>query len=126
MILPSMPVELSEELELELPLRSAIELAINDEMTDCADSAPAEDVAADVVADEAAALLPVRALRRFKNAALRLEATLPEAPEPPARLSSNSLSPDSVARLVSAAIAEATFVPELAVGPEAPLGVEPV
>jgi hypothetical protein len=41
--------------------------------------------------------------------------TLLEAPEPPSRLPSNSLSPDSVARLVSAATIEATLAVELAV-----------
>jgi len=41
--------------------------------------------------------------------------TLLEAPDPPSRLSSNSLSPDSVARLVSAATVETTLVAELAV-----------
>jgi hypothetical protein len=48
--------------------------------------------------------------------------TLLEAPEPPSRLLSNSLSPDSVARLVSAATVEATVDVELAVELEA-LGV---
>ena len=41
--------------------------------------------------------------------------TLLEAPEPPSRLQSNSLSPDSVARLVSATTIEATLAVELAV-----------
>ena len=41
--------------------------------------------------------------------------TLLEAPEPPSRLLSNSLSPDSVARLVSAATVEATLAVEPAV-----------
>ena len=41
--------------------------------------------------------------------------TLLEAPEPPSRLPSNSLSPDSVARLVSATTIEATLAVELAV-----------
>jgi len=44
--------------------------------------------------------------------------TLLEAPEPPSRLPSNSLSPDSVARLVSAATIEATLAVEPAVEPE--------
>jgi hypothetical protein len=44
--------------------------------------------------------------------------TLLEAPEPPARLPSNSLSPESIARLVSAATVEATLAVELAVEPE--------
>jgi hypothetical protein len=41
--------------------------------------------------------------------------TLLEAPEPPSRVLSNSLLLDSVARLVSAAIDEATLAVELAV-----------
>ena len=41
--------------------------------------------------------------------------TLLEAPEPPSRLPSNSLSLDSLARLVSAAIADAALAVELAV-----------
>jgi hypothetical protein len=39
--------------------------------------------------------------------------TLLEAPEPPSRLVSNSLSPDSVARLVSAATVEVTLAVEV-------------
>jgi hypothetical protein len=39
--------------------------------------------------------------------------TLLEAPEPPSRLVSNSLSPDSVARLVSATTVEATLAVEI-------------
>jgi hypothetical protein len=50
MMLPSVLVALL--VELELPLRSAIELSMNDEMTDCADWALVEDVAADVVPEE--------------------------------------------------------------------------
>ncbi len=34
MMLPSAPVGLLEEFELEVPLRSAIELSMNDEMID--------------------------------------------------------------------------------------------
>jgi hypothetical protein len=49
--------------------------------------------------------------------------TLLEAPEPPSRLLSNSLSLDSVARLVSAAIDEATLAVELAVEFEVLLAV---
>jgi hypothetical protein len=52
--------------------------------------------------------------------------TLLDAPEPPSRLSSNSLSPDSVARLVSAATVEATLPVELAVELEVPLVPAPV
>jgi hypothetical protein len=44
-----------------------------------------------------------------------------EAPEPPSRLPSNSLSPDSVARLVSAATIEAMLAVEPAVELEVPL-----
>ena len=44
MRLPSALVELLEELALELPLRFAIELSMNDEIIDCADSALLEDV----------------------------------------------------------------------------------
>lgn len=47
--------------------------------------------------------------------------TLLEAPEPPSRLPSSSLSPASVARLVSAATVEATLAVEPAVEDEAPL-----
>jgi hypothetical protein len=55
MILPSALVELSvafEELEFEVPLRSAIELSMNDEMIDCADTALVEDLVPDVVPEE--------------------------------------------------------------------------
>lgn len=47
--------------------------------------------------------------------------TLSGAPERPSRLPSNSLSPDSVARLVSAATVEVTLTAELAVKLEVPL-----
>ena len=63
MMLPSALVELLEELEFELP-RSAIELSMNDEMIDCADSALVEDVAPDVVPEELD-VVPVNALIRL-------------------------------------------------------------
>ena len=67
MMLPSglveLPVEL-EELALELPLRSAIELSMNDEIIDCADSALVEAVVPDVVPEELE-VLPVKALIRL-------------------------------------------------------------
>jgi hypothetical protein len=47
--------------------------------------------------------------------------TLLEAPEPPFRPASNSLLPDSVARLVSAATVDATLAAEVAVELDAPL-----
>jgi hypothetical protein len=112
MILPSAPVELLEELELELPPRSAIELSMNDEMIDCADAAPVEAVP-DVASEELEAP-PVSALIRLWNAELRLEVTLLGALDPPSRLPSNSLLADSVARLVSAATVEATLAVEAA------------
>jgi hypothetical protein len=46
--------------------------------------------------------------------------TLLEAPEPPSRLPSNSLSLDAVARLVSDATVDATLAAELAVELELP------
>jgi hypothetical protein len=113
MMLPSAPVELLEELEFELP-RSAIELSMNDEIIDWADSAFVEDDVLDVV-PEALEVPPVRALIRLWNTELRLEVTLLEAPELPSRLPSNSLLVDSVARLVSAATVEAVFVEVLLV-----------
>jgi len=64
MMPPSIPVESLEELELELPPRSAIELSMNDEMIDCADSALVEDVAPDVVPEELD-VVPVNALIRL-------------------------------------------------------------
>jgi len=64
MMLPSTLGGLLEELALELPLRSAIELSMNDEIIDCADSAPVADVASDVAPEEFE-VLPVRALIRF-------------------------------------------------------------
>jgi len=115
MMLPSALVELLEELALELALRSSIELSMNDEIIDCADAALVGDVVPDVVLEELAPPLPVRALIKLWNAELRLEVTLLEAPEPPSRLPSNSLSPDSVIRLVSAATVDATVAVELAV-----------
>lgn len=42
MMLPSALVGPLEELELAPPPRSAIELSMNDEIIDCADSAPVE------------------------------------------------------------------------------------
>jgi len=48
-----------------------------------------------------------------------------EAPDPPSRLPSNSLSPDSVTRLVSAATVEAKFSVEFAVELEVPLVLAP-
>jgi hypothetical protein len=63
-MLPSALVELLEELELELPPRSAIELLMNDEIIDCADAALVEDVAPDVVPEELE-VLPVRAFIRL-------------------------------------------------------------
>lgn len=64
MMLPSAPVELLEGLELELPPSSAIELSMNDEIIDCADSAVVEDVVLGAVPGEFA-LPPVRALNRL-------------------------------------------------------------
>jgi hypothetical protein len=64
MMLPSALVELLEEFELVLPLRSAIELSTNDEIIDCADSALVEDVVPAVVPEEFE-VLPVKALIRF-------------------------------------------------------------
>jgi len=61
---PRAPVELVEELEPESPPRSAIELSMNDEIIDCADSALVEGVVADEAPDEFA-VLPVRALIRL-------------------------------------------------------------
>jgi hypothetical protein len=49
MMLPSALVELLEELELEVPPRSAIELSMNDKIIDCADSVLVEDVVPAVV-----------------------------------------------------------------------------
>jgi hypothetical protein len=46
--------------------------------------------------------------------------TLLEAPEPPSRLPSNSLSLDAVARLVSAATVDAVLAAELAIELELP------
>ena len=55
-MLPSVLVEPLEETELELPLRFAIELSMNDEMIDCAGSALAVDVLPDVAPEELGAL----------------------------------------------------------------------
>jgi hypothetical protein len=49
---------------LELPPRSAIELAMNDEMTDCADPAPEEE-GVPVVAPEELEDSPVSALSKL-------------------------------------------------------------
>ena len=64
MMPPSALVELLEGLEPELPPRSAIELSMNDEIIDCADSALVADVAPDVVPEELEGP-PVRALSRL-------------------------------------------------------------
>ena len=58
--LVGLPVEF-EELELELPLRSAMELSMKEEITDCAESALVEDVVPDVVPEELE-VPPVRAV----------------------------------------------------------------
>ena len=63
MMLPSALFEAFEELAFELP-RSAIELSMNDEIIDCADSALVEGVVPDVVPEEFE-VLPVKALIRF-------------------------------------------------------------
>jgi hypothetical protein len=98
-----LPIGLLDVLvELELPPRFAIELSTNEEMIDCADAALVEDVLPEVAPEELA-VLAVRALMRFWNAVVRLEATLLEAPEPPLMLPSNWLLVDASARLVSAA-----------------------
>lgn len=62
MMLPSALVELLEA--LELPLRFEIELSINDEMIDFADSAFVETAVPDPVPEEAE-VLPVKAFIRF-------------------------------------------------------------
>ena len=62
MMLPSALVELLEELELSL--RFEMELSMNDEMIDCADSALVEAVVPDVVPEELE-VLPVKALIRL-------------------------------------------------------------
>jgi hypothetical protein len=62
MMLPSALVEPLEELALELALRSSIELSMNDEMIDCADSALVEDCVPDVVPEEPTPPADVRAL----------------------------------------------------------------
>jgi hypothetical protein len=119
MMLPSGLLEVL--VELELPPRFAIELSTNEEMIDCADAALVWDVVPDV-APEALEVLAVRALIRFWNAVLKLEATLLEAPEPPPMLPSNSLFVEATARLVSAAAVEAAVgVEALAAELKAPL-----
>jgi hypothetical protein len=62
MMLPSALVELLEELELSL--RFEMELSMNDEIIDCADSALVEAVVPDVVPEELE-VLPVKALIRL-------------------------------------------------------------
>jgi hypothetical protein len=67
MMLPSALVEPPvgfEELALEPPPRSAIELSMNEEIIDCTDSALVEAVVPDVVPEELE-VLPVRALIRL-------------------------------------------------------------
>jgi hypothetical protein len=65
MMLPSVLVEPLEELELEPPPRSAIELSMNDEIIDWADSAPVEGDTVPDVAPEELEVPPVRALIRL-------------------------------------------------------------
>lgn len=108
MMLPSALLELLEAVELELPLRPAIWLSTKDEIIDCADSALVAEVVLGVAPEELE-VPPVSALIKLWNAEVRLEVTLLEAPEPPPRLPSNSLLSDSIARLVSAATAEAVL-----------------
>jgi hypothetical protein len=62
MMLPSGLLELPDE--LELPPRSAIELAMNDEMTDCAGPAPEEE-GVPVAAPEELEASPVSALSKL-------------------------------------------------------------
>ena len=64
MMLPSAPLGLLDEVELELPLKFAIELSMNDEIIDCADSALVEAVVSDVP-PAALEVPPVRALIRL-------------------------------------------------------------
>jgi hypothetical protein len=123
MMLPSALLEVVEELEeLELPLRSEIELSMNDEMSDCAAAALDEDVLPDVE-PEALEVPAVRALIRFWKAVVRLEATLLEAPEPASMFPSSSLLVEAIARLVSAAAVDAAVAVEFAAEPEAPLAL---
>ena len=65
MMLPSALVGPLEELELEAPPRSAIELSMNDEIIDCADSASVEEGTVPDVAPEELEAPPVRALIRL-------------------------------------------------------------
>jgi hypothetical protein len=62
MMLPSALVELPEELELELPLRFASELSMNDETIDCTDCAVLVE---DDVVPEELEVLPASALIRL-------------------------------------------------------------
>ena len=121
MMLPSGLLEVLDVLEeLELAPRSAIELSMNEEMIDCAEAALVEEVAPDAVPAELE-VPAVRALMRFWNAVLRLEVTLLEAPDPPSMLPSSWLFADAIARLASAAAADAGLAVELAAELEAPL-----
>jgi len=121
MMLPSGLLEVLDVLEeLELAPRSAIELSMNEEMIDCAEAALVEEVAPDAVPVELE-VPAVRALMRFWNAVLRLEVTLLEAPDPPSMLPSSWLFADAIARLASAAAADAGLAVELAAELEAPL-----
>jgi len=121
MMLPSGLLEVLDVLEeLGLAPRSAIELSMNEEMIDCAEAALVEEVAPDAVPVELE-VPAVRALMRFWNAVLRLEVTLLEAPDPPSMLPSSWLFADAIARLASAAAADAGLAVELAAELEAPL-----
>jgi hypothetical protein len=121
MMLPSGLLEVLDVLEeLGLAPRSAIELSMNEEMIDCAEAALVEEVAPDAVPAELE-VPAVRALMRFWNAVLRLEVTLLEAPDPPSMLPSSWLFADAIARLASAAAADAGLAVELAAELEAPL-----
>ncbi len=116
MILPSAFAELLVELvefELEVLPRSAIELSMNDEMIDCTDSSLVDDFVPDVVPEELG-VPAVSDVIKLWNADVRLDVTLLDALEPPFNPASNSLLPDSVAKVVSAATVEATLAVELA------------
>ena len=112
-MLPSGLVELVDEVALAPPLSSAIELSMNDEMMDCGDWALVEVVELEAVPAELD-VVPAKEEIKFWNADVRVDVILPEALEPPYKLVSNSLLPDSVARLVSAATVDATLEGELA------------
>jgi hypothetical protein len=109
MMLPSVLVDAFEE--LEVPLRSASSLAMNEEMIDCADVVPdatevssAVDVVPAVVAADAAvaAVLALRLLTRLWNADDRLD-VMEEVSDVPDNPDNNSLSPAAAARDTSAA-----------------------